>query len=82
MNSANHGQWIPQKSPVSDDLHRWIYAFLLDRKSQDLAQGTFHDYVWKLKLVTDYAAKNQLKLVNQLELPRPLRLSWQRRLHQ
>lgn len=66
MNSSHHDQWIRPNSAIPDSLDRWVKAFLLDRKSQDLAQGTLHFYIWKLKLFTDYATSHGIDRVGQL----------------
>ena len=55
-----------RKSAGFDDLSRWIDAFILDRKSQDLAQGTLYFYRAKLKLFTNYASENSITRISQL----------------
>lgn len=66
MKNPNDDQWIQPKSANSDNLDRWINAFILDRRSQDLAPGTLHFYVWKLKLLTDFAGRHSIDRVGQL----------------
>ena len=66
MKNAQQDQWIRQKSADSDNLDRWLSAFMLDRKSQDLAQGTLHFYTWKLKLFTEYAGAHKITQVGQI----------------
>ena len=69
MKITKHEQGTHQKSHISDNLERWINAFLLDRRSQDLAQGTLHFYVWKLKLFSQYAEGNEIEFVSQITPP-------------
>jgi site-specific recombinase XerD len=66
MKNAQQDQWIRQKSAGSDNLNRWIDSFMLDRKSQDLAQGTLHFYTWKLKLFTEYAGAHGITRISQI----------------
>ncbi len=66
MKSAAHDQWTRQKSPVSDDLGRWLDAFMLDRRSQDLAQGTLQFYQSKFKLFTEYARSHNIQRVSHI----------------
>jgi len=66
MNSRNHEQWTLPKTNDSDNLERWLKAFLLDRRSQDLSQGTLKFYTWKLKLLSDFAASRDIDRVSQI----------------
>ena len=66
MKSIHHDQWTPQISADSDHLDRWLKSFLVDRKSQDLAQGTLQFYTWKLTLFTEFAASHNIDHVGQL----------------
>ena len=56
-----------QVTLLGDDyIETWIYAFLVDRKSQNLTKGTVEFYQKSLKVFTDYLATQQIKFINQI----------------
>jgi len=55
-----------QLSVADDGLLNWIEAFLIDRKSEGLAQGTLRFYLQKIKLFTDYCEARAVTQISQI----------------
>jgi integrase/recombinase XerD len=54
------------KTLVDDYLYTWIEAFLIDRKTRGLAEGTLRFYRNKLKLFTDFCETQVVTQIGQI----------------
>ena len=59
-------QWTIEKSCFIDSLPSWFDAFLIDRKSQDMAPGTLRFYRDKLKLIDKHLAGEHVSRVSEI----------------
>lgn len=64
MSTQFHEQRLRHNSPVSDDLIRWLDAFLIDRQSLNVTSGTMRFYHDKIKLLVDYAKSREIACVS------------------
>ena len=55
-----------QVSRVDDYLVSWLEAFLIDRKSGGLAEGSLRFYRQKLKLLADFCDTQAVQMINQI----------------
>jgi site-specific recombinase XerD len=53
-------------SKVNDYLISWLEAFLIDRKSAGLADGSLRFYRQKLKLLADFCDAQSVQMINQI----------------
>ncbi|HTX90678.1 MAG TPA: phage integrase SAM-like domain-containing protein, partial [Anaerolineales bacterium] len=53
-------------SSVDDYLLTWLEAFLIDRKSAGLAEGSLRFYRQKIKLFTDYCEAQAVQQIGQI----------------
>jgi site-specific recombinase XerD len=61
-----HRRWIFYLSKVDDYLVSWLEAFLIDRKSAGLADGSLRFYRQKLKLLADFYDAQAVQQINQI----------------
>lgn len=59
-------QWTITNIAVDDSLSTWIEAFLVDRKSQNMAGGTLYFYRAKLKLFFTYCEGQVITRISQI----------------
>lgn len=66
MDSNNNNQWSIQKYSLDSYLPTAIDAFLIDRKAQNLSNGTIHFYRFKFKLLLLFCESQQVTQVEQI----------------
>lgn len=66
MKFSRQDQRTHLKSRISDDLNRWIDAFIMDRKSLNVAQGTLRFYHDKFLLFQKFADDKGIENISQI----------------
>jgi integrase/recombinase XerD len=66
MSTKIETQRTLQVSIVDDYLLNWLEAFLIDRKSEGVAEGTMRFYQQKIKLFSDYCEGHAVNLISQI----------------
>jgi len=59
-------QWPITKTNEDDLIQPWMESFIFDRKIQNMAKGTIHFYISKLKLFLDYCELVNIIYVHQI----------------
>lgn len=52
---------------LSDSLERWVDAFMMDRKAQNMAKGTLHYYQFRLREFVGYCASKEVTQITQID---------------
>jgi len=59
-------QWPITKTNEDDLIQPWMESFIFDRKIQNMAKGTIHFYISKLKLFLDYCEQMNIIYIHQI----------------